>query len=478
MPLHIAMLATELAPFVKVGGLADVLIGLSKSLVHLGCKVDIFIPYYRSINLDHLPFSDTFISETVEIKKVIYEKIQIFFVKPLQPDSSFNRDLIYGYIDDPWRFALFTKEALHFMEKENSRPDVIHFHDWQTALAPFFYDEMPNRFNWSPKFLFTIHNLAYQGHVWHPNLNFLGIFQSASLSMLKDPSQSHFNLLKGAVIRADHVTTVSKTYAKEIQTKEDGQGLDQVFKDINYKLTGILNGLDYHEVQKIIPIPQKVIDRNLEATFAFKQKMKQEIIEEFQLVKTSHPLLISVTRLAEQKGLPLIYKGAKKILEAGGLFFMIGSEGNLETQSLFRQLEKEFRETNRIKILYGYQPILAEKLFAAADMTLIPSYSEPCGLTQMYSLYFGTIPIVRETGGLADTIHDLRENSILMNQRNGFTFLHANDGGLDWAIPEALITFENKERWHMLMKNALLTDCSWKTSSKEYFEIYQNLLAK
>ena len=480
--MHITHITPECAPFAKVGGLADVVLGLSKELVRQGHTVDVFIPLYpfASHHLPPLSKMDesccfTFGSETVVcyVYKSIYEGIQIYLVDLHSTSNFFHRDRIYGYEDDVRRFLAFVKGSLEMISLVKKNPPLIHLHDWPTAATPILFDEVKRTMP-RPAFLLTVHNLSYQGITPYEPLQDAGLFSQRACKLLEDLYIPYrFNLLLGGLRAADQITTVSPTYAKEIETVELGRGLHEIFLKRAQHFTGILNGLDPVELERYIEIPADVKERHLPKVLDLKSRMKIKLTKELGIEPLDSPWLISVTRLVDQKAPHLILEAAQQILTNGGVFILVGLDGDHHIREMFTDLEKAWQHTNRVRVILGFQPKLAEQLFAAADFSIIPSIFEPCGLTQLYSLYFATIPIVRRTGGLNDTVFDLGESSP-EKPLNGYTFLEPEVSALRWALGRALKEYQtdtHRER----QKNAVLVDISWKNSALRYLEIYKKM---
>jgi starch synthase len=480
--MEIAHFASECAPFAKVGGLADVVLGLSKELVKQGHKVDIFVPHYPFASL-HLPpitvmnesCSFAFGHETVEVglAKAIYEGINIYLLDLKSSSNFFHRDRVYGYEDDARRFLAFTKAAVEMICFMKRKYTCVHIHDWPVAIAPLIFDEVPREIA-RPKFLLTIHNLSYQGITTYEPLKEAGIFSAKSCKMLEDLYIPYrFNLLLGGLRAADYLNTVSPTYAEEIKTIELGRGLHEIFQKRSDKFCGILNGIDPIEIERYMEIPQAVRAKDLSAVLQFKQTMRKQMITDLDLDPQAKPWTISVTRLAEQKAPHLIHEAAKWALNQGGVFVLVGSDGDHHIRKMFEDLEKEWAHTKRIKVILSYNPQIAEKLFAAADFCVIPSFFEPCGLTQLLSFYFGTIPIVHRTGGLQDTVFDEHDTDKI-DLVNGYTFKNPDIPGLQWALSRAFDEF-NTPKIALRQKNCVHVDISWKNPTKRYIELYQNM---
>ena len=467
------MAASEATPYAKTGGLADVIGALPFALKARGEDVAVVLPLYRSAApfvlrsdrvYDRLPIVLGATSWEVSIRRIVDRGVSIFFVDcpPL-----FDRPGIYGeagkdYPDSAVRFALFSQATLGIV-RSLFRPDVIHCHDWQTALvAPL----MQFKFRADPTFygiktLLTIHNLGYQG-----------LFPAATLTELGLPAElmnvsameffGQLNFLKGGIVYSDALNTVSKAYAEEIQTSEYGFGLDGLLRSRSAVLTGILNGVDYAEWS-----PET--DRHIAARYGVdklegKKVCKRDLLETFGLPSKDldRPVIGIVSRFAGQKGFDLIEEVVDEVAAQDVLITAVGT-GEPRYEELFRVLAQRY--FGKIAVRVMYDDALAHKVEAGADMFLMPSRYEPCGLNQIYSLRYGTIPIVRATGGLDDTI----------NESNGFKFQEYSGPALLEAIQDALAAYRDKLRWQKKMVNAMRMDFSWNASAAEYSSLYRQI---
>ncbi|NDE63702.1 MAG: glycogen synthase [Chlamydiae bacterium] len=479
--MHIAHITSECAPFAKVGGLADVIIGLSKELVRQGHSVDVLIPHYPfaehhlpPVTLLDDPFFFNFGDEHVNVKisKTIYEGIGIYLIDLDSPSHFFHRDRIYGYEDDDRRFLVFLKAAIEFMDRLKKSFPIVHLHDWPTAAAPILFDEVKRTMS-RPSFVLTVHNLSYQGVTSYRPLEEAGIFSQKACKLLEDLYIPYrFNLLLGGLRSVDHITTVSPTYAQEISTVELGKGLHEIFIKRAKQFTGILNGLDPVEIERYIEIPNSVKSRDFDSVIHLKKGMKEKLTRELGIDAKAPYWMISVTRLADQKAPHLILEAAKDVLARQGVFILVGSDGDHHIRKMFLDLQDTWAHTNRVHVFLGYNPKLAEQLFAAADFCIIPSYFEPCGLTQLISFYFATIPIVRKTGGLNDTVFDEESKT---GFPNGYTFQDPDLKALNGAVDRALNEF-GTNKYLMRQKNGVKTDISWKNSALKYVVIYKEIL--
>lgn len=464
-----------MAPFAKTGGLADVSAALPKALAARGHEVLCFLPRYGSIEfppgrfvgsvhvpVDHLQRSAGF------YERELGPGLRVIFV---EHPPFFDRQGLYGdahgdFGDNEFRFAFFCRAVLEFCRSRGYRPDVFHAHDWQTGLLPVylksFYADDPTLHR-SPS-VFTIHNLAYQGHFPASTLGPLGLPDSL---VAEDALEWNGNIcyMKGGLLFSEVVTTVSPTYAREIQTAEFGQGLEGVVRSRAEDLVGILNGVDYEEWDP--RHDANIAARYDETEHVGKAVCKRALLDEFGL---SHepdlPVLGIISRLVQQKGFDLVTDAMEPLLSRGVRMVVLGS-GDPDVEAGLREFVR--RDPRRFGVRFKYDAGLAHRIEAGADMILMPSRFEPCGLTQMYSMRYGTIPIVRATGGLADTVQPFDPRT---KRGTGFVFQHADVTGLLWAIDQALAVYAKPGPWTVLMQNAMTRDLSWDLSAERYEAVY------
>lgn len=498
--MHIVHVASELAPLAKVGGLADVVLGLSREESWKGHDVDIIIPKYdcmdsneiRDLSVDYLDLMSFYKGEwfhnTVWIGWV--ENLKVFFIEPHHPRHFFNRGCFYGCEDDIERYLYFSRTAMEFMYKKQLQPDIIHLHDWQTAaVAPIYYDMYKSLGFTRPKIVFTIHNIDYQGKCASADLDNIGLNGATYLTpdKLQDRYQpKSINLLKGGIVYSDFVTTVSPNYAKEVKTEQGGRGLDTTLIKYEGKFAGILNGIDYSywnpEVDRYLPahfssreMPANKKDRN---TLDKKAYVKKIVRERLLLSEDHKPIIGCVTRLVPQKGIELIKHTLKYATEHNGQFVLLGSTQMPEISAEFHDLKHQYADHPDVHLTLHHQEELAHLIFAASDMFIVPSLFEPCGLTQMIALKYGSIPIVRKTGGLADTIFDIDNSDKPTEQRNGYLFETPDNVGIESALKRAIdCWFHDQEKWRKLMINGMNIDFSWNKPANQYLEIYKKLIA-
>ncbi|MFY7843064.1 MAG: glycogen synthase [Rhabdochlamydiaceae bacterium] len=477
--MKVVHLATELAPIAKVGGLGDVTHGLSKALKEAGHDVTVILPKYSHINISSYKasFFPSCLSDKEGSKQDQFWTSQEEGVKIILIDSSknhFNRGTIYGEWDDAERFLYFSLRALDYLKQTQEPIDVLHLHDWPTAIGAFLYKTFYQKDNFViKKVVFTIHNLEHQGQIEiNRFLNALPYKRPPSIESFLESNHQVVNLMKSGIIFSDAITTVSPSYAKEILTFEGGQGLDNLLRQNQYKLTGILNGID-----RSIWNPEK--DKYLSCRYDSKnvsegkRANKYFLRKQLNLSLTGKPLICCISRLAYQKAPHLIKHTLIKGLEAGGQCILLGSGSDNEKAS-FEELKKEFKDNPNIHIYLALNEELAHQVFASADIFVVPSLFEPCGLTQLIALSYGSIPVVRRTGGLGDTVFDLDTSSMPLEERNGFTFDHPDEKGLEWGLLRAIRFHQSQPKnWIELQQRNMQKDYSWKNHLDQYVQIYK-----
>ncbi|MDD8046809.1 MAG: glycogen synthase GlgA [Verrucomicrobiota bacterium] len=475
--MQIWMAASEMAPYAKTGGLADVLADLPAALAGAGAEVTCVLPFYRAI-WEKIEVEDLGMDLSIELgdrqvrARILQGKaddgVRLFFIRR---DEYFDRSSLYGttrgdYDDNSERFIFFSKAACQLPRLLNQRPDIFHAHDWQTALVPLFIklEKQVSGFFSGTGTVFTIHNLAYQGTFWgldFPMMNLPDEFYSpAGLEFY-----GNINLMKAGILFADRLTTVSPTYAQEIQTQESGCGLHEVIRSRARDLHGILNGVNRQKwdpaVDPLIPAQYSVND------LSGKWTCRKALLEEMGLgadPKRKLPILGWVGRLAEQKGLDILLPAMDSIVDLPVRVVFLGSGDERYEQEL-RELEKRYPGSVAVRI--GYDNRLAHLIEAGADLFLMPSRFEPCGLNQLYSLVYGTVPIVRSTGGLADTVRDWDGRS-----GNGFRFNGYDSPGLLEAVGRAVAAFHAPGEWARIQAEGMKEDHSWDRVAARYMEVY------
>jgi len=474
--MQIVFASAECAPFVKTGGLGDVAGSLPAALVRAGAEVIVMVPKYATIKdeykaqMEH--FSDFYVSlgwrnEYCGLEKLEHDGVTYMFI---DNERYFARDYPYGFFDDGERFAFFSKAITESLQHlpAGFECDILHCNDWQTALAPVFLREF---YQGLPlydrvKTVFSIHNVAFQGQFSDTVMeDILGVAHiPAAASQLRCDACS-INYMLGALRYADAITTVSPTYANEIQTPEFGEGLDGVLRERSYALQGILNGID---VAGFDPATDKRIAANYTVDDrAGKAVCKAKLQEELGLeVRDDRPLMVMVTRLTRQKGLDLVMYALDRIL-AGGVQVAVLGTGDRDYEDGLRYFQDKYPGTMAARI--EFDPALSQRMYAAADMFLMPSKFEPCGLSQIIAMRYGTLPIVRETGGLKDTVIPYNE---FTGEGTGFSFSNFNDEMGDAVFRAARLFWDNREAWDQLVTQAMSQDFSWTRSADKYLDLY------
>lgn len=475
--MQIVFASAECAPFVKTGGLGDVAGSLPAALVRAGAEVIVMVPKYATIKdeykaqMEH--FSDFYVSlgwrnEYCGLEKLEHDGVTYMFI---DNERYFARDYPYGFFDDGERFAFFSKAITESLQHlpEGFECDILHCNDWQTALAPVFLREF---YQGLPlydrvKTVFSIHNVAFQGQFSDTVMeDILGVAHiPAAASQLRCDACS-INYMLGALRYADAITTVSPTYANEIQTPEFGEGLDGVLRERSYALQGILNGID---VAGFDPATDKRIAANYTVDDrAGKAVCKAKLQEELGLeVRDDRPLMVMVTRLTRQKGMDLVMYALDRILSGGVQVTVLGT-GDRDYEDGLRYFQDKYPGTMAARI--EFDPALSQRMYAAADMFLMPSKFEPCGLSQIIAMRYGTLPIVRETGGLKDTVIPYNE---FTGEGTGFSFSNFNGDEMGDAVFRAARLFwDNRDAWNQLVTQAMSQDFSWTRSADKYLDLY------
>ena len=475
--MQIVFASAECAPFVKTGGLGDVAGSLPAALVRAGAEVIVMVPKYATIKdeykaqMEH--FSDFYVSlgwrnEYCGLEKLEHDGVTYMFI---DNERYFARDYPYGFFDDGERFAFFSKAITESLQHlpAGFECDILHCNDWQTALAPVFLREF---YQGLPlydrvKTVFSIHNVAFQGQFSDTVMeDILGVAHiPAAASQLRCDACS-INYMLGALRYADAITTVSPTYANEIQTPEFGEGLDGVLRERSYALQGILNGIDVAgfdpATDKRIAANYTVDDRGGKAVC--KAKLQEELGLE---VRDDRPLMVMVTRLTRQKGMDLVMYALDRIL-AGGVQVAVLGTGDRDYEDGLRYFQDKYPGTMAARI--EFDPALSQRMYAAADMFLMPSKFEPCGLSQIIAMRYGTLPIVRETGGLKDTVIPYNE---FTGEGTGFSFSNFNGDEMGDAVFRAARLFwDNRDAWNQLVTQAMSQDFSWTRSADKYLDLY------
>lgn len=475
--MQIVFASAECAPFVKTGGLGDVAGSLPAALVRAGAEVIVMVPKYATIKdeykaqMEH--FADFYVSlgwrnEYCGLEKLERDGVTYMFV---DNERYFARDYPYGFFDDGERFAFFSKAITESLQHlpEGFECDILHCNDWQTALAPVFLREF---YQGLPlydrvKTVFSIHNVAFQGQFSDTVMeDILGVAHIPAAATQLRCDACSINYMLGALHYADAITTVSPTYANEIQTPEFGEGLDGVLRERSYALQGILNGIDVAgfdpATDKRIAANYTVDDRSGKAVC--KAKLQEELGLE---VRDDRPLMVMVTRLTRQKGMDLVMYALDRILSGGVQVAVLGT-GDRDYEDGLRYFQDKYPGTMAARI--EFDPALSQRMYAAADMFLMPSKFEPCGLSQIIAMRYGTLPIVRETGGLKDTVQPYNE---FTGEGTGFSFSNFNGDEMGDAVFRAARLFwDNRDAWNQLVTQAMSQDFSWTRSADKYLDLY------
>jgi starch synthase len=476
--LKVLFVASEAAPFVKTGGLGEVIGSLPAALRSMGVDARVIIPKYRAIAkefrdgikyLKHIYISLNWRNLYCGIEEYEQNGVPVYFIDNMY---YFDRDYLYGYGDqEVERYAFFCKAVLEVIGHLDFIPDIIHCHDWQTGMLPFLLKVQYKTDTYANiRTLYTVHNLKYQGLFPKRLLgDILGVgdeyFTSDKLEF-----NGNVNSLKAGLVYSDIISTVSPSYALEIQYPHFGEGLDGLLRARNNQLYGVLNGVDYEAYN---PKTDTMIFENYDADDWKQGKAvnKMELQKTLGLsVKPDVPILGIVSRLVSQKGWDLLARVLKEVLELDLQIVVLGG-GESSYEDMFKYAA--YKNPEKVAVNIGYDDTLAHRIYAGSDMFLMPSLFEPCGLGQLFSLRYGTIPIVRETGGLKDTVKPFNE---FTNDGNGFSFTNYNAHDMLYTINRALSFYSKPDIWDMLVKRAMSCDFSWERSAEKYVEIYNKMI--
>ncbi len=475
--LKILYVTSEAVPFVKSGGLADVSGSLPQVIKELGHDIRVVLPEYKQISaeykteLEHITDFETHVAwrrKYVGINKLQYQQVPFYFI---DNKYYFDREFLYENLDKCEQFAFFARGVLEMLPEIDFKPDIIHCNDWQTAMINLFLYDNYRGYDFYKKIktIYTIHNLGYQGQFERDVLeDILGV-DSWHWIAGKIRHDNLINFMKTGIMYSDLITTVSETYAHEIKKPAYGEGLDYALRMRENDLYGIVNGIDYDEYN---PATDKNIYQNYDPdSIHNKYENKLKLQKEMELPEAKEkPVLGFISRLVEQKGVPIILEILEELLEEDIQFIMLGT-GNPEYEWAFRELAADYPD--KMKANIKYDDALARKIYAGIDIFLMPSLYEPCGLSQLISMSYGTVPIVRETGGLNDTVHSYNENT---GRGNGFSFSYYNAQDFLYTVKRALQFYENKEVWPTLVKRVMQEEFSWERSAHKYVEIYNKYL--
>ena len=489
--LFVVMITPELAPVAKIGGLADVVFGLTRELEIRGNAVEIILPKYDCLRWDHIrdfqpvfhdlwvPWYDGAVHCTVYFGFVHDRKC--FFIEPHSQDRFFDRGKVYGDADDTLRFAFFSRAAMEFLLRSGKHPDIIHCHDWQTALAPVFLYEIYQHLGMvNSRVCYTIHNFRHQGLCSGDLLRAAGLnrpehfFNQTRLGWI---APDCLNLMKGGIVYSNFVTTVSPTYAGEAKDHGNAFGLEPVLHTHHIKYGGVLNGIDCEVWNPASDphLPARFDVGNLEGKYHNKRALR----ERFLLSDNERPIVAYVGRLDPQKGLDLVRHAIFYCVNHGAQFVLLGSAPEERINEHFHRIKDEINENPDSHIEVGFEEELSRLIYAGADMILVPSRFEPCGLTQLIGMRYGTIPIVRSVGGLADTVFDKDYSDKPLSQRNGYVFHHDDHLGLESALARAIACYYMyPEHFRHLIVNAMKSDYSWNVPGQHYLNIYDHIRNK
>ncbi len=486
--MRVLEVASEAAPFAKTGGLADVAGALPGALGRLGCDVTLVIPAYREVFTKGLPIEPAGIEFEVPIGtrrslarihqcRLPASKTTVLLVAN---DDYYDRPSLYGgaedYPDNAERFIFFSRAALELACRQDHPFDLIHCHDWQTGLVPAYQKLL---FGSAPavaaaRTVMTIHNMAYQGLFWHWDMLLTGLHWK-HFNWQQMEFYSQLNLLKTGIVFADSISTVSPTYAREIQEPPGGCGLEGLLASRSDTLTGIVNGIDTGiwnpATDPHIPRPYTEVDFE-EGKYAARVALAARL---GHAAPDARPLVAFVGRLVTQKGVELIIEMLGRMAGGGRAHFVILGTGNNGFEEALRRLAASFPGT--IDLVLGFDEGLAHLVQAAADITLVPSLFEPCGLTQLYAVRYGSIPLVRATGGLVDTVVDTNECTLRDGTASGFVFEAFDSLALEHALGRALDAHANRERWRVLVRRGMRQDWSWESSGRDYLRLFERTLA-
>lgn len=475
--MRIAMLSGEANPLIKTGGLADVIYSLSKELVQMDQEVVVTLPYYASIkakkhDVKYVCSFDVAMGWRHQNANIYEKNIDGIRYLLIENDAYFGRPSLYGYDDDYERFAFYTMASLRLFQEIGFKPDIVHVHDWQPGLAPAIIKEGHDPFYEGTRCVLTIHNPAFKGYFnsyFVSNLYGLSndLYESGKLRFENQASS-----LKSAIVYCDKITTVSPTHAKELLTPELSQGLSGVLELRRDDFVGIVNGNDSGEFD---PSTDKWIAKNYTTTSVLsgKKMCRADLLKTLGLKDNGGPIYGFVTRLTYQKGIDLILKEAPYMISQGAIIVALGS-GEYELEQGLERLRAQYPE--QVGIYIGYNNERAHKIYAGSDFFLMPSLFEPCGIGQMIALAYGTIPVVRETGGLVDTVVSYKGDNDSI--ADGVSFRDYDQGGIGYAAYKTREIYANPSLFQKMRKNAMKADHSWKKSAIEYLNVYKGALDK
>ncbi|MDK6234249.1 glycogen synthase GlgA [Aerococcus sanguinicola] len=479
--MKILFASAEAAPFFKTGGLGDVSYALPKALKAQGIDVRVVLPYYTLMSEEYKEACEDLLNFQVEmgyqrqayvgIKRLILDDLTYYFVDNL---DYFNRPSLYGYEDDCERFAFFDLAVIEMMQKVDFIPNIIHVNDWQTAMIPAL---LVDKYHWLEDYrdirkVLTIHNIQFQG--WTDKEALYSYFNTTDATFHDKGCEHHgaVNYLKGGINFSDIVTTVSPRYAGEIQTPEFGEGLDACLRDNHFKIRGIINGIDY-DLNNPKTDPNLAVNYDAQTVQSAKLKNKIKLQERVGLAKDPDAVLLGlVSRLTPQKGMQLIQEKAEELLNTRRVQVLVLGTGDDEFEHSFRYFEHKY--PGRFCAYIDFDIHLAQQIYAGSDLFLMPSAFEPCGLSQMIAMRYGTLPLVHEVGGLADTVEPYNH---FTGEGTGFSFNQFNGRDFLKILNYAVDVYEHdKKAWQALIQEAMSRDFSWQGPAEDYIQVYQSLL--
>ena len=489
--MHIIHVSSECAPVAKVGGLADVVSGLGREELSCGHRVEVILPKYDGLRFDHIrdlhsvyddlwvPWFDGAIHCTVLQGEVL--GLPCYFIDAHSPDGFFNRGIFYGADDDVLRFAFFDRAATEFLYKAALNPDVVHCHDWQTGLVPVLLDEIYRPLGMAPMRVgYTIHNFKHQGVIGGDILlSAAGLHRPEHFftqdRLRDDGNASAVNLMRGGIVYADFITTVSPQHAEEVLHTDQGHGLQGILGVHREKFSGVLNGIDEAvwdpQTDPAIPFHYDVDD--IQPKYADKKALRERL----WLRDTFTPILAYVGRLDAQKGVHLLHEAIFYAISHGAQFVLLGSAPDPEINREFWALKAELNDNPDVHIELAYDAELSRLIYAGADIMLVPSNYEPCGLAQLIAMRYGTVPVVRRIGGLVDTVFDREYSDRPEGERNGFVFRDPDRTAITWVLERALrLWYDDPVAFRSLMENGMRQDHSWKEPAQRYLAIYEAAL--
>ncbi len=490
--MYVLMVASECAPAAKAGGLGDAVSGLSRELELRGNAVEIVLPKYAGLQYSDIwglqpAYPDLWVPWYSEaVRCTVWfgyaNGRKCFFIEPHSAANFFGRDRLYGYADDAERFAFFSKAAIEFMLRADKRPDIIHCHDWQTGLVPVMLYEQYGNVMPDQRVCYTIHNFRHQGTsdervLWATQLGRREHFMDAD-RLGDDFRFRGLNPMKGGIVYSNFVTTVSPSHADEALYGDASSGLGRTLKEYQDKFRGVLNGVDYDvwnpETDPLLPAGYSVDD------IGRKHENAEALRDRFWLRKVRRPLVAYVGRLDEQKGMHLVHHALFYTLAHGGQFVLIGDAHHQDSiNGHFRHLKDYLNNNEDCHLEIGYREELAHLIYAGADMLVVPSMFEPCGLAPLIAMRYGTVPVVRATGGMIDTVFDRDYSGRPPAERNGYVFHHTDNPAIESALSRALRLWSIRPlEFRKLVANCMRADYSWARPGQEYLDIYEYIRHK